>query len=98
MSSNLIPVQYSNSADEAPVARVLFSVFSSAGQAEPTSRLLDGSDHGFAEEWAEPGHVTIAGERREARLMYLFAADEVADDPEHYPWDADHVARIVLSA
>ena len=70
------------------------------GNAEPTSRLLDGSeDHRYAEEWAEPATLP-SGEK--CYRMYLFRADEITSDdgepmdPEDYPWDDDHVMRIKL--
>lgn len=94
-----IPVQYTNSQSEAPVAVVSFEDFTAAGFSFPTGRVLDGSDdHGNAEEWAEPGFVSIDGEKRSAECMYLFKAEEIAgiSEPEDYPWDADHVARIIL--
>lgn len=68
------------------------------GNAEPTGRVLDGSeDHGYAEEWAEPA---VLPDGRECSRMYLFAADEIVSDDgepleaEDYPWDDAHVARI----
>lgn len=96
-TAKLIPVQYTTGSD--PVAHVAFADFSATAQAVPTGRLLDGStDHGgAAEEWAESGYVTVDGENRPARTMYLFDAAEVGQDPEHYPWDAAHVARILLA-
>ena len=91
------PVQYTNSGDERPVAFAAFSEFEPSGDAVPTSRVLDGSsDHGFDEEWAEPGYVVIDGEKRQASRMYLFDASETGDDASEYPWDEKHVARIIL--
>ena len=90
-----LPVQYNNSSE--PVAYIAFDAFEYGGNAEPTNRVLDGSgDHGYAEEWAEPGHVVIDGERRPASLMYLFDEEECGDDPENYPWDEHHAVRILL--
>ena len=90
-----IPVQYTNSGEA--IANALFSSFKGEGNAEPTSRVLDGSeDQGYAEEWAEPGEVTINGEVRPASLIYLFSSDECGDDPDSYPWDESHAARILL--
>ena len=67
--------------------------------AYPTSRLLDGSsDHGYAEEWAEPA---VLPDGRDCTIMYLFDDDDIIDkfgekiDAEFYPWDADHIRRIV---
>lgn len=92
----MIPVQYSN--DSEPVAMVDIGEFFSSGNAEPTSRVLAGSDdHGYAEEWAEPGTVTIDGEQRPCRAIYLFTPNDVREQAEDYPWDAAHIARIVLN-
>lgn len=68
-------------------------------EAFPTGRLLDGSrDHGFAQEWAERGTVDVNGEILKAQRIYLFHADDIdGRDPEDYPWDMDHVARIVIT-
>jgi len=70
------------------------SEFIASGEnATPTSRVLDGSqDHGYAEEWQEEG--TICG--KSCRAIYLFDAEEVDQDAENYPWDPDHIARIIL--
>jgi len=71
------------------------------GNAEPTGRLLDGSeDHGYAEEWAESA---ILPDGRTCQRMYLFAANEIIGDDgepleaEDYPWDDEHVMRIKTS-
>jgi hypothetical protein len=71
-----------------------------SGNAEPTSRVLGGStDHGFAEEWAEPATMPN-GDR--CHRMYLFDLSDITDDEgepldaEDYPWDDAHVARIKL--
>jgi hypothetical protein len=70
------------------------------GNAQPTSRVLEGSsDHGYAQEWAEPAVLT---DGRKCERIYLFTADEIVDDAgepleaEDYPWDDDHVRRIRL--
>lgn len=70
--------------------------------AEPTSRCLSGtSDFWAAEEWAEP---VFAPDGRSATKYYLFAADDITDDDgnpidaDDYPWDAQHVSRIVFDA
>jgi hypothetical protein len=95
-SHQMINVQYTHG-DLTPAGVVAFDAFESLGNAYPTSRLLDGSsDHGFAEEWAEPGCVLINGELRPAQAIYLFTADEINSDANRYPWDAAHVARILL--
>ncbi len=68
--------------------------------AEPTCRLLDGTDDFWAaEEWAEP---VVAPDGRAATKYYLFAAEEITDDDgngllaDEYPFDAAHVSRIEI--
>lgn len=63
--------------------------------AYPTNRLLDGSqDHGYAEEWQEPATMP---DGRPCLRVYLFDNDEVDhEDAADYPWDHEHVARILL--
>lgn len=96
-SITTIPVQYTNS-DNKPVAMVSFNDFNSTGNAEPTSRVLDGSiDHGYAEEWAENGYIILDGEKRQVTLIYLFEENEISDEPENYPWDEKHAARLLLA-
>lgn len=93
----MIPVQHTIG-DLSPVAHVEFGDFRPSGNAFPTSRVLEGSvDHGVAEEWAEPGSIILDGESRPAQRCYLFDADEVCDEAEDYPWDAEHCARILLT-
>lgn len=99
MTTITAPVQFTNSQSEVPVAVVSFGDFDVNDNAEPTGRVLDGSDdHGYAEEWAESGFVSIDGEKRSAARIYLFTAEEIAEieEPENYPWDEKHVARILL--
>lgn len=63
-------------------------------QAFPTGRLLVG-----VEEWQEP--VRLPDGRR-GLLTYLFNEDDMRDengeplDAEDYPWDYEHITRIVL--
>jgi len=91
-----IPVQYYNG-DNEPVAFIAFDEFNATDSAEPTSRVLNGSsDHGYAEEWAENGYIMLDGEKRPASRIYLFDESEISDDPENYPWDEKHAARILL--
>jgi hypothetical protein len=91
-----IPVQYTNG-DAEPVAYVAFGSFEASDNAEPSSRVLDGSiDHGYAEEWLELGTVVVDGERRPAVRVFLFDDSDIAEQAEDYPWDADHCARILL--
>lgn len=77
------------------------SLVEATGNAEPTSRLLDGSqDHGFAEEWAESA---VMPDGRKCSRIYLFESSEIVNDDgepleaENYPWDDAHVARILLA-
>lgn len=67
----------------------------STGNAEPTSRVLNGSeDSGYAEEWQEPA---VMPDGRKCLRSYLFTAEETTDlEAENYPWDDDHVKRIIL--
>lgn len=66
--------------------------------AEPTSRVLDGSeDHGYAQEWSEEARMP---DGRKCYRMYLFTAEEVeaaGENSEDLPWDDEHVARIILA-
>jgi len=64
--------------------------------AEPTSRVLSGSeDGGYAQEWQEPA---IMPDGRKCNRMYLFTQDEIdaVEDAEDLPWDDEHVVRIIL--
>jgi hypothetical protein len=91
-----IPVQYTNG-DAKPEAFVAFGAFDATDNAEPSSRVLDGSiDHGFAEEWLEPGTVVIDGQARPAVRVFLFDESDITEQAEDYPWDAEHCARILL--
>ena len=69
--------------------------------AQPTSRVLDGSsDHGYAQEWLEPA---VMPDGTQCKRVYLFDDDDITDDDgepleaEDYPWDDNHVARILLN-
>lgn len=71
-----------------------------SGDAEPTSRVLDGSqDHGYAEEWAESGTLQ---DGTKVKVMYLFDDEDICDEDgypveaEYYPWDSRHVRRVVV--
>jgi hypothetical protein len=65
--------------------------------AYPTSRVIDGSrDHGWDQEWAQEGAITLNGEETECTMIFLFDADDVEnDDPNYWPWE-DRAARIVI--
>lgn len=74
--------------------------YSENDPAQPTSRRLSGSDdHWAAEEWVQDA---IMPDGRKCQVFYLFSADEIADDDgqpidaDNYPWDADHISRVVL--
>jgi hypothetical protein len=76
------------------------SLVKATDNARPTGRLLDRSeDYGYAEEWQEPATMP---DGRQCLRMYLFDKDEITDDngepleAEDYPWDDDHVQRIIL--
>lgn len=69
--------------------------------AQPTSRLLSGTnDHWAAEEWVADG-TTPDGHK--CQVFYLFSSDEIITedgeslDADCYPWDAEHVSRVVLA-
>ena len=54
------------------------STITSSGNAEPTSRVLDGSsDHGYDQEWLEP--ATLA-DGRECSLVYLLDNEDFEDE------------------
>lgn len=100
MNARTVQISYSNTSNPANEL-VEPSLTNGTGNAEPTSRVLDGSeDHGYAEEWAEPA---VLPDGRKCSRMYLFDADEIVNDDgvpleaENYPWDDAHVARILLS-
>jgi len=91
---------YSNSSSPSDEMVDIAMIESTGENAEPTSRLLDGSeDHGYAEEWQEPAAMPN-GDR--CLKMYLFASDEITNEdgeplqPEDYPWDDEHVRRVVI--
>jgi len=76
-------------------------IFGSAiGNAEPTSRLLEGSsNHGYAEEWQQESKLPNGSK---CLIMYLFDTEGITDidgepkDPENYPWDSEHVSYVRL--
>jgi len=88
-----IPVMRTNNGNV--LSMVAADEFISSGNAEPTSRVLDGScDHGYAQEWAEPG--TIRG--CVCQLIYLFRESDCDhEEAEDYPWN-DNMVRIILDA
>jgi|CXWL01.1.fsa_nt_gi hypothetical protein len=72
------------------------SLVEPTGSTYPTGRVLDGSsDHGYAQEWAEPG---VLPDGRRCRRMFLFSEEDIEgiEEEENYPWDMEHVVRIVL--
>jgi hypothetical protein len=97
----MIRISFGNT-DRADDEMIDFDKITSTGNAEPTSRVLDGSqDHGYAEEWSEPG---ILPDGRTGQIMYLFDDDDITDgdgnpleEAEDYPWDEEHVRRFVLN-
>lgn len=90
-----VPVSYLNRQDTAedPIDP---SLVEPTDDAEPTYGV---APEGFAAEWKEPA---IMPDGRKCLRMYLFAAGDIVDkrgnplDVEDYPWDDEHVARIVL--
>lgn len=100
MTERTVQISAYNHSDKS-CERIAPSLVEPTGNAEPTSRVLDGSeDHGYAEEWAEPAALP---DGRSCYRMYLFTKNEIVDDDgepleaENYPWDDDHVARIKVS-
>lgn len=69
-----------------------FPAIRSTGNAESTSRVLDGSaDHGYAQEWLEPATLE---DGRKGSIVYLFRDEDLLDpegeeivEAENYPWD-----------
>lgn len=75
----------------------LFGKIETEGNAEPTSRMLEGSgDAWAAEEWIEYGQL----EGQEYSIYYLFSEKDItwddgsAREAEDYPWDVDHVSKV----
>jgi len=93
-NKRLVQVHYGNTTIDG-AEQIDPALVEATGHAEPTSRVLDGSeDHGYAEEWQEPA---VMPDGRPCLRMYLFDDDEVCEEEaENYPWDDDHVKRIVL--
>lgn len=59
-----------------------------------TCRLIPGADSAMdPQEWAEKGEINGSP----AIVYYIFAEDEAnSEDTENYPWDFDHVDRIII--
>lgn len=84
----------------AVIGKVAFADLTITGNAEPTSRVLDGSlDHGFTEEWSEPATLPSG---QACRVIYLFDDADIVDtdgeplESENYPWDPEHIRRVVV--
>jgi hypothetical protein len=97
---NTVRVSYYNHFSE-DAEHIEPSLVEATDNAEPTSRVLEGSeDHGYAEEWQEPA---IMPDGRKCFRIYLFTEDEIINnegesmEAENYPWDDEHVARIILA-
>lgn len=83
----------------------LNSKFEPTDQAFPTNRAVESSayaewlDDSVVEEWSEAGEVDGV----EATRYYLFSKTDIEFDcgtpmdPEFYPFDADHVSRIIFN-
>lgn len=102
MTPRTVPITRHNTSDPAFAEGYINpDEVSSTDQAYCTSRALDGSDdHGYAQEWQEPG---LLPDGRECLITYLFDDEDLTDgngneyeDAEFYPWDSEHVARILL--
>lgn len=101
MTARTIQIGYRNTSSPSNESIDPSLVNATGGNAVPTSRVLDGGeDHGYAEEWQEPA---VLPDGRECYRMYLFDSSEIVNDngepleAENYPWDDDHVARILLA-
>lgn len=92
---NMIPVEDSLSSEVIGYAD--FDDFTTERNAEPTSRVLDGSrDHGWDQEWAVDGTIFLNGEHVDARMIFLFDAGDVeSEDASEWPWQ-ERAARIVV--
>lgn len=85
-----------NITDQTEITKLFNDEFEpGADGAYATCRLIDGADSAMdPQEWCEYG--TIGGAK--AAVYYIFSGDEAsAEDAESYPWDADHVDRIVIA-
>jgi len=95
-----VNLHYDHVSDHA-VGKINPATVKGIDNAYPTSRVLDGSsDAGYAEEWAEPAKLP---DGRQCLKIYLFDDDDIVDsdgeprEPEWYPWDDEHVARVVVT-
>ena len=86
---------------EKAIGSIEYSEIRDIENAEPTSRVLDGSyDHGFAEEWSAP--AKLFGTDAVGTVIYLFTESDITDDDgepldaEFYPWDEEHTARVIV--
>ena len=86
--------QYSNQTTEQEVNEYNLII---EGNAEPTSRLLEGSTSSWAaEEWVQDGKLNGV----DCRVLYLFKAEEITNsdgdslEAEFYPWDFDHISWV----
>lgn len=79
------------------IGRCGYNDFSTERDPEPTSRVLDGSrDDGWDQEWAVDGTIFLDGEHVDARMIFLFDADDVEnEDAGEWPWE-DRAARIII--
>ena len=92
-----VPVSYLNRQDTAedPIDP---SLVEPMDDAEPTNIAPPA---GFAAEWKEPA---IMPDGRKCLRMYLFTAGDIVDKrgkplaAEDYPWDDEHVVRIILDS
>lgn len=99
--TTLVHLTNGNNFNSAPDELIDIATVTPKGNAEPTSRVLDGSsDHGYAQEWVED--CTLA-DGRTGQIVYLFAEDDLMDDDgepieeaENLPFDDDHIHRIKL--
>jgi hypothetical protein len=90
---NMIPVERNYQT----VAHANFDDFTTEHQPVPTSRVLGGSrDHGWDQEWAADGTIFFDGKHIDARMIFLFDADDVEnEDASEWPWE-ERAARIEI--
>lgn len=97
-----IEIKYDHTSYSETIGVIDFGSIEPTDDAYPTSRVLEGSeDHGYDEEWHEPGQLP---DGRKGHTVYLFDSDDINratitcpdNPPENYPWDDNHVKCFVV--
>ena len=80
------------------MSELIYNNYTATSQAQPTARVLEGSeDHGMAQEWSEEGKCGDI----DVICYYIFSNSDITwdngelMDAEDYPWDGEHVKKIV---